>query len=390
MKKLLLFFFIFTFIANKQLIAITTDFKTNANTAIVIEATTGKVLFNKDGNKRIYPASLTKLMTLYIIFDQLKQNRFKLNTEITISEDAYKKGGGRNGSSTMFLLPNQKVTVEDLIHGIATVPGNDASIAMAEAIAGSESQFAHYMNAYARKLGLYNSHFINSTGWPNPNNYTTAHDIAILSQHLINDFPEYYNFFNVHEFTFNKITQPNRNSLLFDKSILVDGLKTGHTTEAGFNLAFSATNLQGVRIIGVIDGLKSNNERTQEGKKLLTWVFFNLGIKTLYKKGDLITTLPIWNGDLSSLKLYAPTDINVFYNKSNSNLSDYKVTFTHSNVLIPTIQNGEKVASIKIVNKNNQEDTYTYKLLSNKNIKLAGFITRFFKTPYYLIKKLFL
>src|SRR5699024_602105 len=114
-----------------------------------------------------------------------------------------------------------------------------------------------------------------------------------------------------------------------------------------FNLAFSATNLQGVRIIGVIDGLKSNNERTQEGKKLLTWVFFNLGIKTLYKKGDLITTLPIWNGDLSSLKLYAPTDINVFYNKSNSNLSDYKVTFTHSNVLIPTIQNGEKVASIK-------------------------------------------
>ncbi|MGV3278373.1 D-alanyl-D-alanine carboxypeptidase family protein [Rickettsiales bacterium LUAb2] len=364
-------------------------FNTKAKTAILIEANTGKVLYSKNGDRKMYPASMTKLLTLYIIFDQLKQKKISLDTEVTVSTNAYKKGGPKTGSSTMFLTPNSIVTVDNLIHGIATLSGNDATIAMAEAIAGSEQQFTVYMNLYAQKLGLNNSHFMNATGWPDYNHYSTAHDIATIARRLIIDFPEYYYYFNVPSFTYNGITQTNRNSLLFDKSMHVDGLKTGHTEAAGYNLIVSAVDNNGLRLIAVVDGLSSNNERTQAAKNLINWGFFNTKEYKVYKKGDLITSLTAINGSPGSLNIYATQDIDIIYNHNTESLNDFQVQITHNNIINSSIKKGTKLGQIVVSNLKNPNDTQIYPLYASQDIKQANFFVRFIKTPYYLTLRMF-
>lgn len=361
-----------------------------AKAAILLEADSGRVLFSKNANQRIYPASLTKLMTLYIIFDQLKKHNLSLDQTVTIGKHAYKVGNSTTGSSTMFLLPGQSVTVENLIHGIATDSGNDASVAMAEYIAGSEKQFAEYMNLYAEKLGLKGSHFVNSTGWPNNAHYSTAADIAKLSRHIIIDFPEYYHYLSVKSFTYNKIKQYNRNTLLFDDSLGVDGLKTGHTTQAGFSLAFSAVK-NGIRLIGMVDGLPSIAKRASQGKKLLHWAQFNIGTKIIYKKGQLIKKIPVWKAKESSLSIIAPKDIILFYPKMSVNgAQNYQLQLKTFNILLPPVHVGDLVGTITIVNKTDPSDTYSYNLYSSRDIEKAGKVSNFFEAPYWFFKKLFL
>lgn len=364
-------------------------FKTKAHNAILLEANTGKILYNKRMNSRIYPASMTKLMSLYIIFDQLAQHKISLDAKVKVSRNAYIKGGGQTGSSTMFLSPGDVVTVENLIHGIATLSGNDATIAMAEYIAGSESQFASYMNLYAHKLGLKHSHFVNSTGWPNPNHYSTVKDIATIARRLILDFPQYYYFFNLHSFTYKGITQYNRNSLLFDKSINIDGLKTGHTHKSGYDLVFSGENQSGVRLIGVVTGLSSNSERTEAGKRLFHWGLFNLGYKNLYKKGDLITKITVWDGSPGNIPVYADRSINIIYNNNTNSIKNFSAKIIEPNVLLPNVYKGQKVAKIIITDKKDPDDVQSYDLYASRGSKKSGFMSRFFHVPYYLLLKLF-
>lgn len=365
-----------------------------AKTAVVIEASSGKILFGKNPAKRIYPASLTKLMTLYIIFDQLKKHNITLDQKVRVGAHAYKVGNSTTGSSTMFLLPNQEVTVENLIHGIATVSGNDASVAMAEFIAGTESQFASYMNLYAAKLGLNQTHFVNATGWPNVNHYSTALDIANLSRHIMIDFPEYYHFLSVKSFTFNKITQNNRNTLLFDNSLNVDGLKTGHTTQAGFSLAFSArghAKNSNLRIIGVIDGLKSATQRISQSKKLINWILFNLNCQTLYPKGAVVKKVPVWQGSVSSLPLITHAPVNLFYSKLlTDGANTYQVTIEYPNVITGRIKTGAQIGKIVMTNPSNPDDHYSYNLYAGTNVEPASRLSNFLKAPYWFIRKLFI
>jgi len=247
--------------------SIAQDFDSKAKFAILLDYETGTVLYSKNADERMEPASMAKLMTLAVVFTYLQQGKLKLDDEFFISEHAWRDGGAASGSSTMFAALNSKISVENLLKGVIVQSGNDAAIALAEGIAGSEATFAKIENQLAAQIGLTNSHFTNATGLPDPDLYTTAHDLATLSRYIIKNFPEFYPLFSMPEFTWNKIKQPNRNSLL-EVGIGVDGLKTGHTEESGYGEVVSAPTA-GHRLIAVIQGLTSMKERAEEARKLI-------------------------------------------------------------------------------------------------------------------------
>ena len=207
--------------------------ETIAREAVLIEVSTGKVLFEKNADRPMPPASMSKMMTIYMLFERLRDGRLSLEDTFRVSKNAWRKGGASSGSSTMFLLPGKRVKVEDIIRGIIIQSGNDACIVIAEGLSGSEEAFAVEMTARGKEMGMTNSTFRNATGWPHPEHLTTARDLAILSQKLIKDFPEYYRYFSEKSFTYNGIKQNNRNPLLY-KDMGSDGLKTGHTKESGY------------------------------------------------------------------------------------------------------------------------------------------------------------
>ena len=233
-----------------------------ASSYLLVDYYSGETLVEKNADERAEPASITKVMTTYVIFAELAQGNLALDDMVPVSERAWKMGGSR-----MFIDPSMQVSVGDLLKGVIIQSGNDASVALAEFAAGSEEAFAGVMNHYAEALGMSNTHFMNSTGWPDENHYTTARDIATLSAAIIRDFPEYYPWFSEKEFTFNEIRQHNRNTLLW-RDPAVDGLKTGHTESAGYCLASSA-NREGMRLISVVMGSSSENSRASESQSLL-------------------------------------------------------------------------------------------------------------------------
>ena len=246
-------------------------FETRAAHAILVDAETDTVLLQHEADARMPPASMAKLMTMAVVFDALETGRLRLDDEFVVSENAWRNGGAKSGGSTMFAELGSTIRVEDLIHGVIVQSANDGCIIIAEGMAGTEASFAAMMNAEARKLGLTDSHFTNSTGLPDPEQYVTARDLATLAKHLIYDFPEYYAIYQQTEFTWNKIRQRNRNPLL-EMGIGADGLKTGYTEESGYGLVGSASR-DGQRLIMVINGTKSDKERAEEARKLMDWGF---------------------------------------------------------------------------------------------------------------------
>lgn len=261
---------------------------TVAGHAIVIDYNTGAVLLTKDADTASPPSSLTKLMTIYITFKQLKEGKLSLGQTFTISEHAWHMGGSR-----MFIQVGTSVTIEDLIRGVFVDSGNDAAVALAEGIAGSEDAFVTMMNDEAKKLGMTNSHFMDASGWPADGHVMSVRDIATLSYHIIHDFPDYYHYAGEQSFTYNKITQQNRNPLV--TAGLGDGLKTGHTEEGGYAEAGS-TERNGRRIIVVLNGLPTWNSRVTESKRLMDWAFNTFQDVPVFAAGQVVTEAPVWLG----------------------------------------------------------------------------------------------
>ena len=290
MSKIILF--LITFLITFKLQAI----DTKAEQAIVIDFDTNEVLFEKNSNIRVIPASMTKIMTVYVAFDRIKNTDFSITNKCRVSPKAYKMGGSRT-----FLEIDDNVTVDDLLKGIIVQSGNDASIALAECLGGTEEDFAKLMNVYAQRLGMINTNFINSSGWPDDNHYSTVYDLAVLSNALIKDFPDLYLYFKMKEFTYNEINQPNRNKLLYQFQG-ADGLKTGFTKKSGWGIAATAAR-DNRRITVVINGTNSSRSRLNESVNLLNWAFNQTSQKILVNENELIKEVDVWLGKKSTINL---------------------------------------------------------------------------------------
>ncbi len=267
-----------------------------ATSYLVVDARTGHQIASLEPDKAVAPASLTKLMTAYVVFKTLQEGQIQLGDEVTVSEKAWRAEGSR-----MFIEVGKRVSVEDLLLGMIVQSGNDASIALAEYVAGTESVFAEMMNQYANALGMLSSNFVNSTGLPDDSHYSTSRDLATLARAIINEFPEYYQWYSVKEFTFNDIRQPNRNNLLW-RDDSVDGMKTGHTDAAGYCLVSSAQR-DGMRVISVVLGTSSAKARIDGSQALLNYAFRFFETRLLFKAGEEIATARIWKSanEFSSL-----------------------------------------------------------------------------------------
>lgn len=260
-----------------------------AESYVLMDFESGQILAQRNPDARIEPASITKIMTAYIVASEIEKGNLRPDDEVTISEQAWRMGG-----SKMFIEVGKKIPVSALVKGMVISSGNDATVALAEHIAGSEETFAAYMNQYAENMGLKNTHFTNATGWPDPEHYTTANDIARMTRRLIRDFPEHYDLYDEKYYTYNDIKQPNRNSLLWrDES--VDGVKTGHTESAGYCLVASAKR-EDMRLISVVIGTDSNNARTSANQSLLNYGFRFFETRQLFARNKPIKTLPVWKG----------------------------------------------------------------------------------------------
>lgn len=281
--------------------------ETQARNAILMDYDTGQYLYVKDHEKMVPPASMSKLMTVNMIFEKLKDGSLSLDDTFTVSERAWKLGGAASGGSTMFLKIGEKVRVEDILKGILIQSGNDACIVAAENLAGSEDDFAEMMNKRARELGLDNSSFANSTGLPHPDQKMSVEDLAKLARHIIKEFPEFYHIFSEKYYTHNNITQGNRNPLLYSMPN-ADGLKTGHTEEAGFCLTASAQKGER-RLIEVMTGMNSNKERSEEAERLMEWGFREFNNYNLLNKGQTIAEIPVVFGSEKQVRLVVPETV---------------------------------------------------------------------------------
>ncbi len=285
-------FILLIFLISKHVFAI----DTKAEQAIVMDFDTNEILFEKNSNSKTPPASMTKIMTVYAAFDRLKNTDLSINNECTVSAKAYKMGGSRT-----FLEIDDKVSIDDLLKGIIIQSGNDASVALAECLAGTEEDFAKLMNVYAKRLGMNNTNFINSSGWPEDDHYSTVYDLAILSNAVIREFPDLYLYFADEEFTYNDIKQPNRNKLLSSVQG-ADGLKTGFTKASGWGIAATAKR-EDRRITVVINGTNSSRSRMNESANLINWAFSQTSQKELVREGQVITQVDVWLGNKPRVNL---------------------------------------------------------------------------------------
>ncbi|MBD8725437.1 D-alanyl-D-alanine carboxypeptidase [Oxalobacteraceae sp. CFBP 13708] len=280
-----------------------------AKSWLLLDTTSGQVIASQDQNMRIEPASLAKIMTAYVAFSAIRDKRLSMNQMVNVSERAWKVD---SSSSKMFIDPRVPVSISDLLHGLMIQSGNDAAVAIAEAVAGDEATFVTLMNREAQRLGLKSTRFANPHGLPDANNYSTAADLANLASHVIRDFPEFYKIDSIKQFTYNKITQQNRNRLLW-LDPTVDGMKTGHTDSSGYSMISSARRPNGStgerRLVAVVLGTSSTEVRTQESQKLLNWGFQNFDTVKLYSKGQAIQTPQIWKGSQPTVKIGFTRDI---------------------------------------------------------------------------------
>jgi D-alanyl-D-alanine carboxypeptidase (penicillin-binding protein 5/6) len=320
------------------------EFQTSAPYAILIEADSGTVLFEKNADKLNPPASMSKLMTVELVLHTIEEGKLKWDDEMTISENAWRKGGAPSGGSAMFAALNSRVSVRDLLHGVMIQSGNDACIALAEGIAGSEIAFADMMNKRAREIGLTQSHFTNATGVHEPDHLMTVRELAKLAQHIIKAYPEAYKIFGEREFTWNKVRQQNRNTLLA-MGIGADGLKTGHTKEAGYGLAASAVN-NNLRLIMVANGFKTMKERSDESRKLLEWGFRAFESRLLFAEGETVGEAKLYGGAKGRVPLVSPTPIKLLVPRAMNEKLSAKVVY--SGPVAAPVQKGQPIGALKV------------------------------------------
>lgn len=333
---------------------------------LLMDTASGQLLASQGEHERAEPASLTKLMTAYLSFTALKAKTLQLAQTVPVSERAWRAGGSR-----MFIEPRRPVTVEELIHGMIVQSGNDACIALAEAIAGSEEVFAQMMNREAQRLGMKNSHFVNSTGLPDPQQYTTARDLSLLTSALIRDFPEEYKkYYSMKEFRYSNITQPNRNRLLWIDPT-VDGVKTGHTEAAGYCLISSALRDKR-RLLSVVLGTTSDAARASESMKLLNWGFISYDAVTVYAKNQPVSTLRVWKGAQSQVKAGFGTDLVIAVPKGYAD--KVQAQFIPQQSLMAPVQAGQKVGTVKVSIDGKVYGEYPVAAL--ENVPLAGIFGR--------------
>ncbi|HEY1095872.1 MAG TPA: D-alanyl-D-alanine carboxypeptidase family protein [Alphaproteobacteria bacterium] len=346
-------------------IAMAEGFETPATKAVLIDVDTRSILFDKNSQERMPTSSMSKVMTIYMVFDALKAGRMKMDDLVTISENSWRIQG-----SKMFVPLGGQVKVEDLIRGVIIQSGNDAAVALAEAIAGSEGAFAEQMNKKALELGMKNSHFMNASGWPDPDHYSTCYDLALLAYHMIKDFPEYYKIYSEKEFTFNNIKQGNRNPLLY-RNIGADGVKTGHTEDAGYGLIGTAVQ-NGRRLIMVFNGLDSMQARADESVKLLEWGFRNFQHVKLYDKGAIIDQAKVWFGQQPTVAVIAQEEIKAMYKVGEQD--KLKVSAVINEPIQAPVKAGQEIGVLKVVM--GDFPPRQYKLYAGADVAEMGFFDR--------------
>ena len=319
-------------------------FQTSVPAALLLDPDNDSVLYEKNGDQLVAPASLAKLMTLEFVFNEIKQGHIKLDDEFPISENAWRKGGAPSHGSTMFAAIHSKVKLDDLIHGIIVDSANDACIAVAEALAGNEPEFGAMLTKRARQIGLEKSTFTNATGYSDPNLRVTAREMATLARHIMKTYPDFYPYFAEREFTWNNIRQQNRNPLLA-MGIGTDGLKTGETAEAGFNLVGSAVQ-DGFRLIVVITGAKSEKERADEARKMLEWGFHGFEARVLFAEGQTIGEAKVFGGTTNYVALVAPGTIRLMTPRNGSERLVARIVYTGP---VPApVGKGQSIGKLKV------------------------------------------
>lgn len=320
------------------------EFGTLAKFAILMDHDSGTVIFQKDADLPMEPASMAKLMTIAVVFNEIRNGRLSMTDQFFVSEHAWRTGGASSGGSTMFADLNSQIPVEDLIRSVIIQSGNDAAIVLAEGIAGSEGSFAAMMNELAEEIGLTDSHFTNPTGLPDPAMYVTARDLADLARYLIREFPDYYHYFSEPEMEWNGIKQPNRNSLV-ELGIGVDGLKTGHTEAAGYGSVIS-TDEGGRRLIAVIHGLTSMAQRTEEGRKLITWGARAFERVAAYPEGAIVAYANVYGGTSPSVGLVGDGEVALYLPRGSRKCLNAQVNYTGP--LLPPVVEGDQIAELRV------------------------------------------
>ena len=351
-------------------------------TGILIDYHTDKVLYELEPDMSIYPASMTKIMTAIIAFDLLKSKKLSLDDKITISDKAWRMS--QAGYSSMFIMVNDQISVEDLLRGIIVASGNDACVALAEGIAGTEENFAVIMNEKAQEIGMTNTGFSNASGLNDPDNYSTVRDIALMSKYLIENYPFYYEYFKETEFTWdrtggNPITQQNRNLLLF-KNIGVDGIKTGHLVVEEYSLASSIMR-ESRRLIAVGSGFKTIASRSKQSRKLLTWGLTNSETFEIAKKKETIFEINTWLGQKKTTPGYTKKD--VYYTIDKKDLRNLEVFLEYPGPIKAPIRQDEEIAAIKIYKKD--ELVETIPVYAAEKIKKLNFLLSLFTSFNYMV-----
>ena len=355
--------------------------KIDVKSAIVVDYNSGKILYEIDPDAHIYPASMTKIMTTIIAFDLLKQGKLSLDDETVVSENAWRLS--QKGFSSMFIMINDTVTIEELLKGIIIVSGNDACVALAEAIAGSEENFAEIMNEKVKEMGLTGTNFSNSSGVNDPQNYSTVRDIAIMSKHLISEYPKYYEYFKETEFTWDRtggdpITQGNRNPLLY-KRMGADGIKTGYLDSEKYSLAASVVGEQR-RLISVISGFQSKKARSNESIKVISWALRNTDTYEIAKKEVPNFTFDVWLGKKNKVDGYTKEDLYITIQKNEA--KDLKVSLNYTGPLKAPIDKDQKIGDLIIETVDEQKSIPVY---SSEKIKKVNFIKSLFLSFNYMI-----
>ncbi len=354
----------------------------NARTAILVDYDSDKVLYEMDPDSQIYPASMTKIMTSIVAFDLLKKNKLSLDDMFVVSENAWRLS--QSGYSSMFIMINDQVSVEDLLKGIIIASGNDACVALAEGIAGSEENFAEMMNEKAEEIGMYSTNFTNSSGINDPDNISTVRDIAIMSKYLIKNYPDYYEMFKEKTFTWDRtggepIKQGNRNPLLY-KNIGVDGVKTGYLAVEKYSLASSMKKNER-RLIAVVSGFPTKNLRSSDSLKLLNWGFRNTSTFEISKKDISEFELDTWLGKKSKIKAVTKEDFYITINKKD--IRNLKVILQYEGPVIAPVEKGKKIANLIISNKD--ENIKTLPLYAAEDLKKVNFFKSLITSINYLI-----
>lgn len=354
--------------------------ETKAKNAVLMDFETGEFFYEKNADDPMPPASMSKLMTAYLIFERLKDGRLSPDDVFIVSENAWRKGGAKTGSSTMFLKDKQRVRVKDLLRGIIVQSGNDACIVAAENIAGSEAEFAELANQKAKELGLKNSHFANATGWPNPDHKMSAKDLAVLAHHIIRDFPEYYSIYSEQSFTFNGIRQENRNPLLMLMPGIADGIKTGHTSVSGFGLTGSAKK-NGRRLIMVVNGLKTMKERGDESLRLMNWGFREFSNYAVLKENVKVVSVPVWLGETKSVSAVPAKGLTLTLPKGRQ--KDIVAHLKYKTPLKAPVKKGQEIASL-VLSAPEHADT-VIPLYAERDVKRLGYFGRLKETVKHVL-----